>query len=201
MSEQDTREKLEADVHSVIFQWGWDSDWSRNEQRNNERVAMLWLDRQAAITRRETRQSWQDAPNILDRTNLQTIADLQAKLDELTEQLKAADSVDDDRKERIAELQAKLKIDAIAFEELRRQRDELTAERDLWLKRYQQAHKYALELIVEKICRIVAHVTDGLMTGFPKRLFEFSCGHSVMLVGLVEEPNYCSICGAKVVRR
>lgn len=53
MCEHDTREQLEADVHSAILQWGWDSEWSRNEQRSNERVAMLWLDRQEAITRRE----------------------------------------------------------------------------------------------------------------------------------------------------
>ena len=86
-------------------------------------------------------------------------------------------------------------------DQLKTKVDSLTAERDLWLKRYQQAHKYALEQTAEKTCRIVAHVTDGLMTGFPKRLFEFSCGHSVMPVGLVEEPNCCSICGAKVVRR
>lgn len=52
-AQADSREQLEADVHSAIFQWGWDSEWSRNAQRINERVAMLWLDRQAAITRAE----------------------------------------------------------------------------------------------------------------------------------------------------
>lgn len=38
---------------------------------------------QAAITRRETRQSWQDAPNVLDRENLRTIDRLTAERDEL----------------------------------------------------------------------------------------------------------------------
>lgn len=52
----------------------------------------------------------------------------------------------------------------------------------------------------ERTCRIVAHVTDGLMTGFPKRLFEFSCGHSVTLAGLTDEPAFCAICGAVVVK-
>lgn len=52
----DTREQLEADVHRAIFQWGWDSEWSRNEHRINECVVRSWLNRQAAITERECRE-------------------------------------------------------------------------------------------------------------------------------------------------
>ena len=52
----------------------------------------------------------------------------------------------------------------------------------------------------ERTCRIVAHVTDGLMSESPRRLFELSCGHSVMLFGLTDEPAFCAICGAVVVK-
>lgn len=53
MESGDTREQLEADVHSAIFQWGWDSEWSRNAQRIREFVVKSWLNRQVEITRRE----------------------------------------------------------------------------------------------------------------------------------------------------
>ena len=48
-------------------------------------------------------------------------------------------------------------------------------------------------------CRIVGYTTEGLTSDDPKRYFELSCGHGVMLVGLEDTPNYCAKCGAVVV--
>ena len=86
MTEQVTREQLEAWAHEEIAE-----KWAQNDRE----VTMIMddlldmLDRQAAITRRETRQRWQDAPNVLDRTNLETIAELTAKCDQLSRDLTA----------------------------------------------------------------------------------------------------------------
>lgn len=72
----DTREQLEEDVKE------WCATYPTWNHANEFREHVFeWLDRQAAITRRETRQNWQDAPNVLDRSNLQTIAELTAELE------------------------------------------------------------------------------------------------------------------------
>ena len=81
MTEQDTREKLEADVRQLCSTHGWES---ASPIHSASELILAALDRQVAITRRETRQSWQDAPNVLDRTNLQRIADLKAQLEEVS---------------------------------------------------------------------------------------------------------------------
>lgn len=47
-------------------------------------------------------------------------------------------------------------------------------------------------------CRITASSTDGLCSDNPRHYFELSCCHSFTLDGL-EPPNYCEVCGAKVV--
>lgn len=80
--EHDSREKLERDIRfgSTMTMY---SNSDETEVTAKWSDVLGWLDRQAAITRRETRQNWQDAPNVLDRTNMQTIAELQSKVDEL----------------------------------------------------------------------------------------------------------------------
>ena len=170
----DTREQLESDVH----QYANPSGYKNTLGASWEKKMLSFLDRQAAITRRETRQSWQDAPNVLDRTNLQTIAELTAECDELRvecdrlrEKLRWSGNMNNNLRERIAELEA-----------------ELAAERA------------TVAQPQERACRIVAHATDGLMSESPRRLFKLSCGHSVMLAGLTDEPAFCAICGAVVVK-
>lgn len=82
----DSAERLAADIlaksHTVALTR--DGDFEQVESYVNVPVSTVrgWLDRQAAITRGETCQSWQDATNVLDRTNLQTIDELTAERDE-----------------------------------------------------------------------------------------------------------------------
>lgn len=84
-NEMDSREKLAADMlrfvrevtNEAFVMGAHEASWYPNIGGLRECIAD-YLDRQAAITRRETRQSWQDAPNVLDRTNLETIAKLTA---------------------------------------------------------------------------------------------------------------------------
>lgn len=70
---------------------------------------------------------------------------------------------------------------------------------EMYKAKKRECERLARNLGEERVCRIVAMVTDGLMFGNPRRLFELSCGHSVMLVGLSDKPKYCSYCKAKVV--
>ena len=116
----DIRERLEADVR---WQLGHFFAW---DEKRKELVGYVleWLDRQAAITRRETRQNWQDAPNILDRENLRTIDRLTAERDEL---------------ERANERQARKIHDVCELNE------KLTAERDGLRKQFAEGLRKELD--------------------------------------------------------
>lgn len=88
----DSREKLEEDVRewANAFNSALDDDYSE-EVINAGHIAMIhcWLDRQAAITERECLvQSVQGADAILTAEN----AELQAKVDKLTAQLRASNA-------------------------------------------------------------------------------------------------------------
>lgn len=76
----DTREKLEADANGYVVSW-WQSDWVDSFAHANimKRDIMRLLDRQAAITKAWQREWWGGV-----------VAEVQAKVDELTEDYKAS---------------------------------------------------------------------------------------------------------------
>lgn len=49
-----------------------------------------------------------------------------------------------------------------------------------------------------EMCKIVSTTTDGLVSEHPKKWVQLSCGHWCGLPGF-DKPNYCPVCGAKVV--
>lgn len=48
-------------------------------------------------------------------------------------------------------------------------------------------------------CRVVASSTDGLMLDNPRKMWLFSCGHTVTLDGF-GPPVSCAVCGKRVTR-
>ena len=146
----DSREKLEADIeklctgilaHRVEYQKEYcklhglqpdknHSCWSETQWLYP--VMMHLLDRQEAITRRETRQNWQDAPNVLDRSNLQIIAELTAERDKLKERVARFDSIRSI--DGIANLLVQVEDLTAERDELRERLDAMKAVLDKWVK-------------------------------------------------------------------
>ena len=93
----DTREKLEAE----IYEW---CDYHSDELE----TIKGWLDRQAAITKREREQHWMEIVGASANANVELkrqIDERQARVDELTEQLETAHAKNRALKAHIAKMQ------------------------------------------------------------------------------------------------
>lgn len=198
----DSREKIEAEVYNHIA-----ISITPNEENDGVlapyATVLGWLDRQAAITRRETRQNWQDAPNVLDRTNLRKIAELQSKVDELNAQNTRLNAEWAEANVRVEKLQAER-------DKLQRKvgylQSALNKVAGKWAKADARVRKLEAELGSEPFCEQVRRWLNGdapqecrvcgegcymeLCEAFgvkPKRTIELHIGQEVCVHGYVDE--------------
>lgn len=144
----DTRERLEQDIIAFVtwFDIAEDEREVPIKVEADYSTVMNWLDRQAAITERECmeratseRVGWDCAEcaeglgKELDARCdplKERIAELEAERDRLADERYRYKLQCERWEAKIVKLEAELKIDTTVLEELRRQRDELTAECD-----------------------------------------------------------------------
>lgn len=109
MSEQDTREKLEADVRKTLTD---PDDWHAWVQYH---TALKWLNRQAAITERECHEGIGSRANSICDELHKRIAELEAEVDSLRNQLTETQRAYKERGRIIAELREQLRNDDEPF--------------------------------------------------------------------------------------
>ena len=113
----DTREKLEEDVRTYMFPWRVD-------------MALDWLDRQAAITERETK-----------------LRELYRFEENHREHVRSIEAVNQELNAKLADARESLEAAWEDNAELGEQVDALTTERDQWRDAYEDSERMRLELV------------------------------------------------------
>lgn len=120
MSEQDTRERLEADVRKFLYEHV-DISYGSNDMPQLLIVAYEMLDRQAAITAEETSDAWEEYRDATQRE----IAELKAESKQLRIDWESERAYADQCEERMEELTAEVeqlkranRIQAQSFQKL-----------------------------------------------------------------------------------
>ena len=126
MIENDSREKLEADVRKVLrsaYMYAWMHGYGNMRGGSFEKLYSefyILLDRQAAITEREI---FDEMPHVRDR-----FAELQAKVDKLAQELEAAKSMKQFSEARTDASHCAFDMLKVEYDRLKKECDALQAE-------------------------------------------------------------------------